>query len=243
LNTEDRAFEARWQRLPTHGQSIKASAFAIGSPGLNTLGEVGRPIFLEALQRLVFSRDRFCHPVHLLRFLSNFLVQPLEQRFRRNEISNWRDLDGLIVLTGGKERLLEAAHLARQHSNLRVVVAGDTRMPSVLAQVDEGCGTSRIMLEARSSNTYENGIYSTELIRPAPTARWLLVTSAYHMPRAIGCFRRVDDLTSHGDNFFRVAVREWIALIGYRLLGRTNALLPGPVARGDERFRLGRVKT
>ena len=160
--------------------------------------------------------------VHPLRLLSTFLVRLLEKRFKRNEISNWRDLDGLIVLTGGKERLLEAADLARRHSHLRVVVAGDKRMPSILGQVNDGFKTSRIVLEARSSNTYENGIYSTELIRPAPTARWLLVTSAYHMPRAIGCFRRVGffvepwpvyDLTAYRGNSLRVAVREWIALL------------------------------
>jgi uncharacterized SAM-binding protein YcdF (DUF218 family) len=87
------------------------------------------------------------------------------------------------------------------------------------------------------------------LLKPKPSERWLLVTSALHMPRAVGCFRaagfqvepypvefRTGSLSHHTQYatwsaaFFNLdfAMKEWIGLIAYRLMGRINALFPGP---------------
>ena len=85
---------------------------------------------------------------------------------------------------------------------------------------------------------------------PKPGERWLLVTSAFHMPRAIGCFRAVGldleaypvDYRTEGDasdlrpfrHMFNgmqltdLAVKEWIGLVAYRVAGYTPELLPGP---------------
>jgi uncharacterized SAM-binding protein YcdF (DUF218 family) len=46
-------------------------------------------------------------------------------------------------------------------------------------------------LEPRSRNTGENSVFTKELVKPTPGERWLLVTSAQYMPRAVGCFRKV----------------------------------------------------
>jgi uncharacterized SAM-binding protein YcdF (DUF218 family) len=84
--------------------------------------------------------------------------------------------------------------------------------------------------------------------RPGET--WLLVTSAFHMPRAMGLFRKAgfavlpwptDYRTSgrEGIGMFRdgpvdalqtttLAMREWIGLLAYFLSGRIDRLLPGP---------------
>ena len=43
---------------------------------------------------------------------------------------------------------------------------------------------------SKSRNTVENAVFSMDLAKPQPGERWLLVTSGYHMPRAIGIFRR-----------------------------------------------------
>ena len=89
------------------------------------------------------------------------------------------------------------------------------------------------------------------LVKPKPGERWLLVTSAQHMPRAIGCFRKVgfpveaypvDWHTfprwrfiipasfSRGLKRTDDAVHEWLGLVVYWLTGRTSTLLPGPRA-------------
>ena len=92
--------------------------------------------------------------------------------------------------------------------------------------------------------------YSKALVTPKPGEHWLLVTSAFHMPRSIGLFRKVgfavepypvdwrvggrEDLFSFnglsGEGLARTdtAVREWIGLLAYRLRGRIDELFPGP---------------
>jgi DUF218 domain len=59
-------------------------------------------------------------------------------------------------------------------------------MSDVVAELGGGIDISRIRLETRSNNTYENALYSAEMIKPKRSERWLLVTAASHMPRAIG---------------------------------------------------------
>ena len=105
-------------------------------------------------------------------------------------------------------------------------------------------------MERRSRNTFENAVYSRELIKPNSNERWLLVTSALHMPRAIGCFRRVGfkveaypiqyttghrspfqtgfGLGSNALNLLDAAMKEWIGLVVYRLTDKTNQLFPAP---------------
>ena len=106
---------------------------------------------------------------------------------------------------------------------------------------------SQILFEDKSRNTYENARNSLELIVPPPGSRWLLITSAAHMPRAIGSFRAagwrnifsypVDYQTpetgysqfwdiSRGVNLMRIALHEYAGLLVYWLSGRSNALLP-----------------
>jgi uncharacterized SAM-binding protein YcdF (DUF218 family) len=105
-------------------------------------------------------------------------------------------------------------------------------------------------MERRSRNTFENALYSRDLIKPNANERWLLVTAALHMPRAIGCFRRVgfkvEDYPiqyTTGDRSrlqtafalrasalarLDAAMKEWIGLVVYRLTGKTNELFPSP---------------
>ncbi len=114
---------------------------------------------------------------------------------------------------------------------------------------DFGIARSRVELETRSRNTAENAAFSKAIAKPKPGERWLLVTSAQHMPRAIGCFRaagfpveaypaawRTDPDPQNWPNLavgrsldrFDSAAREWLGLIVYRLTGRTAALFPAP---------------
>ena len=105
------------------------------------------------------------------------------------------------ALDDSAERLTVAAEgLARRYPNARVLFSGgtgalmhDEGSEAPFAQRrTEGLGIARdrILLEDRSRNTIENALYSKQIAQPKPGERWLLVTSAYHLPRAMGVFRK-----------------------------------------------------
>ena len=168
---------------------------------------------------------------------------------------------GDTVVSGDAGRVIAIAKLARAYPNARIVYSGgdSSLLVNGLSEANFlyplldyfGIPRERVMLESRSRNTEENAVFSKELVQPKPGERWLLVTSAQHMPRAVGCFRRVGfaveaypvawhtgkrvglspaDVVSHGLGQLDSAVHEWLGLFAYRLTGRTSELLPGPVA-------------
>ena len=108
---------------------------------------------------------------------------------------------GETVVGGDAGRVIAIAKLARAYPNARIVYSGGDA--SLLANglpeakflyplLDSfGVPRERVMLESRSRNTAENAAFTKELVKPKPGERWLLVTSAQHMPRAVGCFRRI----------------------------------------------------
>lgn len=170
--------------------------------------------------------------------LDHFLAVPLEQRFRPADVSAPKSLTGIIVLSGGAKRFSEAGRLARHYPNLKVVASDRENMAGVLAELGGGIEPSRIVLETQSENTYENALFCTALIRPRPGERWLLVTGALHMPRAIGSFRAmgfgvepwpVYDGASPDPSIIE-AMHEWLGLIAYRLLGRISEVFPSPAS-------------
>ena len=171
--------------------------------------------------------------------LGRLLIEPLEQRFRRADITSPEALTGIIVLAGDANRISEAGRLARIYPNLKIVVSDRKDMSEALAELGGGIDPSRIVLETQSENTYENAIYCAELVKPKPHEHWLLVTGALHMPRAIGSFRTagfevepwpVYDRTSREPSIIAEAMHEWLGLIAYRLLGRTSKLFPAPAS-------------
>jgi len=208
--------------------------------------------------------------------LGNILLYGLEQRFPPWDASRGAP-DGIIVLGGSidpdvsaaygtpvvrsaPDRIIAAAALARKYPNARLVFTGgsanlisnDAREGDYAGEIFESLGVakSRVIIERQSRNTVENAQFSKALLDPKPSERWLLVTSAYHMPRSIGLFRRagfnveaypVDwrignvfglaTLSVEGMSRTDLGMREWIGLVAYRLTGKIDDLLPGPVAR------------
>ena len=165
------------------------------------------------------------------------------------------------VIRSAPDRIVAAAMLAHRYPNTRIIFSGgspnlisnDAREADYASRVFEGLGIdkSRLIMERRSRNTLENALFSKELAAPKPGERWLLVTSAFHMPRSMGLFRKAgfavepypvdwrvgttlrDALSPSqvaGDGFGRTdsAVREWMGLLAYRITGKTDALFPGP---------------
>lgn len=206
--------------------------------------------------------------------LPRLVVWPLENRFPQQDAAKG-PVAGIIVLggaiglargdvvmTSAAARMTKAVELARLHPQAKLVFAGGAAnliSPVTDTEADgaqrlfEGLGLprERIVLEDKSRNTRENAIFTRRLVDPKPGERWLLVTSAWHMPRAMGVFRKagfqieafpVDYLTEADlADFIRVSGRaprglsiaddgfkEWVGLLAYRLAGYTDALFPGP---------------
>jgi uncharacterized SAM-binding protein YcdF (DUF218 family) len=208
--------------------------------------------------------------------LGNWLLYPLESRFPAWDATGGSP-DGIVVLGasidadlsvahGGAvvrsapDRLIAAAMLAHRYPNARIIFSGgsanlisnDAREADYAGAIFEGLGISiaRITMERRSRNTQENAEFSKAIAAPKNGERWLLVTSAFHMPRSVGLFRKAgfvvepypvdwrvggrSDLLMFSnlgiDGLARtdVAVREWIGLVAYRVTGKIDKLLPGP---------------
>jgi len=206
---------------------------------------------------------------------SQWITLPLETRFSRPAPPP-AQVDGVIVLGGAVDQVLTEAHgipalngaaermtemvvLARRYPAARLVFTGGqgTFVPGSLSEADVarrlwtamGLPEQRVIYEDRSRNTWENAVLSHRLVQPKPGETWLLVTSASHMPRAMGCFREAGwnvtpwpvNYTTGGSprawydapfptrlNQFEGALREWIGLVAYWLLGRMQAPFPAP---------------
>ncbi len=208
--------------------------------------------------------------------LGTMLLRPLEDRFppwtptanpptgiiilggtTKAEISAYR---GHPVSDIGVDRLIAAAMLARRYPTARVIFSGgsaDLPGPGSVREVDSalqiltqlGIATSRVEFEDRSRNTVENAAFSKSLAKPKQGEHWVLVTSAFHMPRAIALFRKegfavepaptgwftggklsLIDIGNFASSILlvHIATREWIGLAAYRILGRTDELFPNP---------------
>lgn len=211
--------------------------------------------------------------------LGQALTWPLEDRFPPADLDHGAPVVGIVVLGGAfdthvgrargvatlneaGERMTETIVLARRFPNARVVFSGGggaTRLiyagqsESVDAEtllIAMGLDRKRLLLEDRSRDTYENALYTHALVRPQAGERWLLITSALHMPRAMGCFRQVGfdpapwpvdyrtrgprdwlrffDRPSEGWRRIDVVAREWIGLVVYWVAGRISSPFPAP---------------
>jgi len=208
--------------------------------------------------------------------LGRLLILPLEERFPPWDPSRGAP-DGIVVLGGSVDpdlsaargrtalphavdRLVAVAELARQFPNARIVFSGgnanlvrdDTAKEAdyaILTLESLGVPKDRLAAERLSRNTVENAEFAKTVANPKAGERWLLVTSAFHMPRSIGLFRKAGfkveaypvDWRAARSTVFRfsaagiegleltnLAMREWIGLTAYWLTGKTDSFLPGP---------------
>ena len=208
--------------------------------------------------------------------LSAWMLLPLEDRFPAF-VEDGTPVTGIIVLGGGiesatslardqltvndaGERVIALGDLARRFPKARLLFAGGSGSFSeevlpeaaVLSKYLETLGVprDRLILEKGSRNTRENAVYAAAMALPKPEERWLLVTSAWHMPRAIGCFRkagfpvtaypvdyrtigareglRLRGFASEGLFEVDLAAKEWVGLIAYKLAGYIDDWMPKP---------------
>lgn len=206
--------------------------------------------------------------------IATWVMHPLETQFPQFEHDR-EPVDGIIILGGSLvpettlrlgqadlneagERVLAAVELSRLYPEARILLSGgsgrliEEAYSEAEATADTlvrlGVPRERMIIEGRSRNTHENAVFSRMMAEPVSGERWLLVTSAWHMPRSVGVFRQagfevtaypVDFRTvasrnltvpfiavSEGLRRFDVASREWVGLLAYYFTDRTDALLP-----------------
>jgi uncharacterized SAM-binding protein YcdF (DUF218 family) len=203
--------------------------------------------------------------------LAHWTIAPLERRFPPPQLP--AKVDGIIVLGGAievedsrpgqpalndsAERITALVALARRYPDARLVYSGGSGLVRNQTQREAdlarplfeamGIAPDRVIYERDSRNTWENAVDSRKLADPRPGQTWLLVTSSWHMPRSVGCFRKagwtvlpypVDYLDNRTQwvgfdvveplHALSTAEREWLGLLAYHLMGRTDALFPAP---------------
>ena len=208
--------------------------------------------------------------------VGRLMLRPLEDRFPVPALDGPAPA-GIVVLGGPVDPAIGAARgqvtVAEAATRLTVGAALSRRFPAAALVytggsdallfgtggeaadakrlwVDLGVDPDRVLVEDASRNTEENARLTRDLVRPEPGQRWILVTSAYHMPRSVGLFRAagfevvpfpVDyrssgtarDLAptaevSAGLRRLDTATREWLGLLAYRVSGRITDVFPSP---------------
>jgi uncharacterized SAM-binding protein YcdF (DUF218 family) len=206
--------------------------------------------------------------------LSAWLLRPLEDHFPRPAAPD--RVDGIVALGGAvlpdmtaarglpalnaeAERMTEFVALARRHPEARLAFTGGrgTLVEGRLSEADVahrlfdalGLDGRPITYEGHSRDTGENATDLRDLLHPAPDQTWVLITSAWHMPRAVAAFRHagwhvlpwpvayktgtplIDEYQKSLPTRLAeldLAVHEWAGLLAYRLLGRSDTILPAP---------------
>ncbi|UJW87124.1 YdcF family protein [Devosia sp. SL43] len=204
--------------------------------------------------------------------LGFLIIRPLEDRFVR-PAEMPATVDAIVVLGGSTharvstargtselneagDRLTEAVVLARRYPEARLVFSGGA---GILEQGEAEAATAerfflamgiapeRLVLEGESRNTDENAELTAGMIGEID-GPVVLVTSAFHMPRSVGLFRRVGievvpwptdyrssgregfglDVANpaHNVNTTSIAIKEWIGLAVYHWTGRIAEFLP-----------------
>jgi len=147
--------------------------------------------------------------------VADTLLRSIEERYPELPASEFPVAEAIIVLGGGidprvetrpypdlqsgADRVWHAARIFRAGKAPLLILSGGviprlgTKVSEAEAMriflVDLGVPTKAIRLEERSRNTYENAVFTEEILRKSGLTRVLLVTSALHMPRAMAAFR------------------------------------------------------
>jgi uncharacterized SAM-binding protein YcdF (DUF218 family) len=206
--------------------------------------------------------------------LGAWLTSPLENRFPAPALPV--RVDGIIVLggaiepglsadrsaislNGNAERLVAFAALARRYPEAKLVFTGgsgnlmqpDQREGDWLGPFLDSAGIARerVTVERDSRNTDDNARMSRAIVKPQAGEAWVLVTSARHMPRSVGIFRKqgwavipypadyrtmrevgwsVGFNVAGGLAALDAAAYEWFGLAYYRLSGRIDDWFPRP---------------
>lgn len=172
-------------------------------------------------------------------------------------------LYGQSVAYDSFERMTAFLELARrfENSNTKLAFTGGSAAlikkngqkdlteaeAAALFFMEQSFPAERIVFEDQSRTTYENGKFCKELFNPSDDENWVVVTSAFHMPRTINVFKTqgwdikpypVDYRTDlqyvftpnleilKNLNYTRIAIHEWTGNAIYYLSGKSASFLP-----------------
>jgi uncharacterized SAM-binding protein YcdF (DUF218 family) len=204
--------------------------------------------------------------------VGDWLLYPLESQVAQRDMPP--QIDGIIVLSGGVsarltlmkgrsevneqvDRELAFIDLAKRHQNAKLLYTGGASglgrqeykgaNAAAVFLAEHGFPSERLILEDESRNTFESAVLSKRRVSPADDETWVLITTAWHMPRALGVFCEMGwpivpypvDYRTQSDTLFKLAfdysghlqklnvgVKEWLGLIAYSFAGKTGELLP-----------------
>ena len=177
----------------------------------------------------------------------------------------WAAIDGLTsrdrgtsTLTAAANRMTTLVMLAKRYPQAKLVFTGgsgaieqgvsnEAEYARILLE-QLGLPPDRVVFEDTSRTTWENAVNTYALVKPQSSELWILLTSASHMPRAVGVFRKVgwtvlpwpvgyqsrDHISAFAQStgaklaMLDWAAHEWIGLAVYYLPGQTTAFFPGP---------------
>jgi len=229
--------------------------------------------FFKVIKIKIFSRIFFIISLFFFILVGvfptgNLLLFKLEQQYQTPSMIPDK-IDGILILGGSTnvgltilheqvsfndagERLTESANTIRKHNPKKIIFSGGTKKQtfdsshSYVAKrffSEIGVDTNKIIFEFKSRNTYENILFSKKIAKPKKDENWLLITSSFHMNRAINVaeklnwqfipypvdFRTGKSFTSFKPsfrlldnfNYFDLASHEILGLISYYILGRS----------------------
>lgn len=197
--------------------------------------------------------------------VGEWLLYPLESKYKANP--ELEQVDGVIVLggaldatlsaiwqqtvvNGNAERVLASLVLMKKFPNAKLVYIGGSGSltnqqfkeadAALQFYKEHGLNTAKIIFERESRNTSENAIFTKKLINPAKDEKWLLITSARHMPRSVAIFCKSEwsvipypvDFRTKPKKLFRIAwsfgghlmnlsigIKEWLGRVAYSFMG------------------------
>jgi uncharacterized SAM-binding protein YcdF (DUF218 family) len=190
--------------------------------------------------------------------VSSWLLGQLEHRYPAlNHMDEVKNVETIVVLAGHAEpdsylpissvvssstafRLMEAVRLWRVIEGSKILISGAGDAPELMKKVLISLGVpgQSIVLENKGRNTYESAVNVRQMVGAGGI---ILVTSAGHMPRSLGVFRKngmnpipapTDYMTAPSCLvagylprashlvYSDLAVHEYLGLLWYKITGR-----------------------
>ena len=163
--------------------------------------------------RLAFRLALFALYLLSINPISGWLIGQLEERYAYRELHTLPQADAIVVLAGmldpltgvsdrpeflgSADRIFAGEELLRKNKAPVLLISGGSGLmmqtgesEAVILQRWLNERGVPVQIEAHSRNTAENAIETAKLAQQNEWRRILLVTSAFHMPRSVACFRK-----------------------------------------------------